>query len=301
MDKVDMKLFLDWKYLNEDNVQQLEELNEPVVIKKLLRKFFHIHYDDKRKTDILIDFHFYNYAFCKERAFDARKISTYLAIMHEVFLHDCKSASPYSNVQKSFEYFEELMLKHAIERSPKGVKIFEYNDASEIFDFTANSYYRHFRLFKFIFSEKTRMVIQQVNPNSTEIPRYATAPSYEAPSQPPSRPPSSPEKMERKKGSPKTGRSSLASGAPSEVESTAPPKLNKGPAKDALLLPGLVGGFRMLTLKEKEDAKAAEEAAATAAAAAAAAAAAEATGGRASARGTARSSTADSPRKKGKK
>lgn len=36
------------------------------------------------KENIVLDFHYYNYAFCKERRFDARATSTFLSIMKDV-------------------------------------------------------------------------------------------------------------------------------------------------------------------------------------------------------------------------
>ena len=36
------------------------------------------------KENIVLDFHYYNYAFCKERRFDARATSTFLSIMRDV-------------------------------------------------------------------------------------------------------------------------------------------------------------------------------------------------------------------------
>ena len=36
------------------------------------------------KENIVLDFHYYNYAFCKERRFDARATSTFLSIMKDI-------------------------------------------------------------------------------------------------------------------------------------------------------------------------------------------------------------------------
>lgn len=37
------------------------------------------------KETIVLDFHYYNYAFCKERRFDARATSTFLSILKDIF------------------------------------------------------------------------------------------------------------------------------------------------------------------------------------------------------------------------
>lgn len=45
------------------------------------------------KDKVVLDFHYYNYAFCKERRFDARATSTFLSIMKDI-LDEVTSAVP---------------------------------------------------------------------------------------------------------------------------------------------------------------------------------------------------------------
>lgn len=47
------------------------------------------------KEKIVLDFHYYNYAFCKERRFDARATSTFLSILKDVF----DEASVWKNIR----------------------------------------------------------------------------------------------------------------------------------------------------------------------------------------------------------
>jgi hypothetical protein len=63
--------------------------------------------------------------FCKKLPFDARQISTLLSIMNEIFLVDAAADTLTHNMHKSFEYFQELVIKHSVERPPKRFVLLE--------------------------------------------------------------------------------------------------------------------------------------------------------------------------------
>lgn len=67
--------------------------------------------------------------FCKENAFNARKISTYLSIMIHVFDRDTNSASFTDSMTSSYDYFKSLLLKHSVSRPPKCIQVFSPDDS----------------------------------------------------------------------------------------------------------------------------------------------------------------------------
>lgn len=54
--------FMDWKYLNEEQISHLEQSNNEAEIKKLLVNAFGIYTYPKKKQNILCVYHFFNYA-----------------------------------------------------------------------------------------------------------------------------------------------------------------------------------------------------------------------------------------------
>jgi len=113
-----LKRFLDWEALNEQQINLLEKTIVAVEVKSLLENYMKIPYESGPKRDIAVDFHFHNYAFCKERAFDARRIAAFMSIMNDVFLRDTSSSSPLSKAKDSFAYFRNLLLRHSVQRPP---------------------------------------------------------------------------------------------------------------------------------------------------------------------------------------
>ena len=111
-----MSSFLNWRYISESDIENLENTFEATAVKALLKNIFKFSYADARKCTIVADFHFYNYAFCKERGFNALKISTLLSLCNEIWLRD--TTDSFSERVTSFEYFKNELLRHSIENSP---------------------------------------------------------------------------------------------------------------------------------------------------------------------------------------
>lgn len=51
------------------------------------------------------------------------------------------------------------------------IKVFEADQAAHLLEYTVNSYYRHFRLYKYIFSVKVVHRITQLLPQEVEVCR----------------------------------------------------------------------------------------------------------------------------------
>lgn len=59
-----------------------------------------------------------NYGFCKQHAFNYRKTSSFLSILHVLLERDTRLHSDEIDMTRSCDYFEELLQAHSVERSP---------------------------------------------------------------------------------------------------------------------------------------------------------------------------------------
>ena len=164
-----MSQFYDYKTISADQFTQLEESLTVENTRALLTTFLGINYEDEKKQKIALDYHFYNYVFCKDRAFNGRKTSTFLSIMHTIFLRDTESTSAADTIESSYSFFQDTLLKHCVERVPYSIKVFDDRDVSPIMDFVTESYYRQFRLFNYIYGYLKRLQLKQVMPNEVEL------------------------------------------------------------------------------------------------------------------------------------
>ena len=127
--------FLLWDKLNETQIEKLENETTCDGVKELIKEYFDLKYDDIVKTKIATDLFFYSYAFCKDRAFDAKCTSTLMSIIYEIFRKDSTTSKLSNNMNSSSEYFKSLLLKHSVERPPSSIKIFADHDVLPIITF----------------------------------------------------------------------------------------------------------------------------------------------------------------------
>ena len=168
-------LFWDFRSLTADQIITLESTASGDAVKDLLRSYFNLNYDDVRKNVIATEFHFYNYAFAKEKGFNIRAIATFMSIMNEVFINDTLMTNPMYTRKDSYDYFEKFILQHSVDLPPKSIKIFKEHDVASIVDFATESYFRQWNLYKYIFSKQEKVVVTQVyvpQPSKAETEAY---------------------------------------------------------------------------------------------------------------------------------
>jgi hypothetical protein len=122
-----------------------------------------------RKTEIMLDFHFYNVAFCKARGFTAAKTAAFCGIMHALLEEDMAAA--HRDVRQSFARLKQLVLEHSVERPPWSVGVFDDADIDPMLDHAANSYFRHFRLYRINLSARVQHELEQHAPGFVRAPR----------------------------------------------------------------------------------------------------------------------------------
>ena len=170
-----MTVFLDWFALSSAQYIQLEQTVDPAALRRLLQLVFNVRYADPRKVEIAVDFHLFNYTFCKDSAFDGRRTSTFVSIMNAIFLADTTTHDAARTREASFAHFQELLLTHSVERPPISIQVFGEKDLEAILRYTIDSYYRQFNLYKYIFSAKLRLVANQTMPQGVEQPSLPIA------------------------------------------------------------------------------------------------------------------------------
>ena len=170
-----MTEFLDWKALSEEQFLLLEQIDHPDELRLQLRRALNISYEDSRKNEIAEDFHVYNYTFCKDQAFDGRRTSTFVSIMEELFLADTNTHDPARTREASFAHFQKLLLSHSVERPPKSIQVFTEQDLELILKYAIDSYFRQFNLYKYVFSPRLRLLMNQMMPHDVEIPSSSVA------------------------------------------------------------------------------------------------------------------------------
>ncbi|KAL5016133.1 hypothetical protein ScPMuIL_005722 [Solemya velum] len=145
-----------WSELTVDDVDRLSESLNADHIKQVLADIFHL--DDHRenlKSGIVIDLYFYTLQFARDNNFNKEKTSTFFSIIKKI--HEVCIETPFGNLDQTFQYFKDLLLCHAVNRPPHSIELFSPDEVRKITEYTVNTYFRHFKMYKYAFTPLVRL------------------------------------------------------------------------------------------------------------------------------------------------
>eukprot|EP00026_Physarum_polycephalum_P015929 Phypoly_transcript_16733.p1 GENE.Phypoly_transcript_16733~~Phypoly_transcript_16733.p1 ORF type:complete len:249 (+),score=46.30 Phypoly_transcript_16733:1-747(+) len=106
-----------------------------------------------------------NFAFKSE--FTPAKISTFFSILKLVHFHAI--TTPGITLEALFGLFKSLLVNHSIPRPPYSVLVFSLLDVQNITNYVTNTYFRHLKLYLYIFTKKRVLHIHNGTTN-IEVP-----------------------------------------------------------------------------------------------------------------------------------
>eukprot|EP00746_Dinoflagellata_sp_MGD_P128310 gnl/MRDRNA2_/MRDRNA2_62699_c0_seq1.p1 gnl/MRDRNA2_/MRDRNA2_62699_c0~~gnl/MRDRNA2_/MRDRNA2_62699_c0_seq1.p1 ORF type:complete len:256 (-),score=57.92 gnl/MRDRNA2_/MRDRNA2_62699_c0_seq1:49-816(-) len=141
-------LFLTFTDVTEEQLTHLATITSKGDIKHILHSCMNVDQSEGYRTEILKEFHFHNYSFCKTQRFNAEKTSTYLSIMKVMFEEVCLRRL---TMDEAFNFFKGWLLKHSVQRPPFSVGVFTFEDVKAITEYVHNTFFRHYKLWKYAY------------------------------------------------------------------------------------------------------------------------------------------------------
>ncbi|UJR37633.1 hypothetical protein I4U23_030330 [Adineta vaga] len=138
-----------WTDFSREQTRKLEALHDPESINEFFIKIFEFKRNTKR-TIILCDLFYYALKFARTNEFNHEQISSFLSILKRV--HDLSNRTPYANMEETYQYFKALISKHSLFRPPHNLRIFTPDLAKKIMDYVIDTYFRHIKMYKYIFT-----------------------------------------------------------------------------------------------------------------------------------------------------
>jgi len=141
-------LFLNFTDVKEEDLRLMSEAESKATVKSLLKGCMKIDQDEGPHTEILLDMHYHNYAFCKSKNFSAMQTSTLLSMMKYVLEESIRKRFV---LDDAFSEFRDLLLKHSVEHPPVSVGIFSYDDLKAVSEYVHNTFFRHYKLYTYVY------------------------------------------------------------------------------------------------------------------------------------------------------
>ena len=97
---------------------------------------------DKRSL-IELDLFTYAIIFCSKKYFSTKQLSAFFTIVKSV--HAMCIFTPFDNMQETFAYFREILLRHSVIRPPFSTCLYSMKEVKEITDYVLSTYFKHFK------------------------------------------------------------------------------------------------------------------------------------------------------------
>ncbi|XP_070707391.1 cilia- and flagella-associated protein 119 [Pempheris klunzingeri] len=107
------------------------------------------------KRGVLLELYVQTVLFCREQSFKKEQTSALLSIIKSI--HEANVETPLNNIDQCFTYCKELLLCHSVRRPPFSISLFSSEEANSILKYIHNSYMRHYKLYKYIFTPQVKL------------------------------------------------------------------------------------------------------------------------------------------------
>lgn len=162
-----------WADLTVDDIDRLNESLNVDHNKQVLADIFHLDiWRENPQQAIIMDLYYYTLQFARDNNFNREKTSTVFSIIKKT--HEVCIETPFGNLEQTFKFFKELLLCHAVNRPPHSIELYSADEVRKITEYTINTYFRHFKMYKYAFTPLVRLDLSinyhgvPVSPEPTE-------------------------------------------------------------------------------------------------------------------------------------
>jgi hypothetical protein len=118
------------------------------------------------KSQILLDAFTQCYNFAQKNKFSVQSTSVLLSILNRVHEYSCSTS--FENTLICSNFCQELILSHSVLRPPFSIEVFSPKEAELGYQYITQNYFRHFKLYKYVFTPRIVMDLQFQYPNQPD-------------------------------------------------------------------------------------------------------------------------------------
>lgn len=107
------------------------------------------------KVIVVTDMFYYIIKFCQENNFSAEKTSIMFSLFKRI--HSQCISSARDNLSAVYTNFQANLLRHSVHRPPFSEGVFTYSDSDRIIKYARETYFRCFKLYKYMFTSNLKL------------------------------------------------------------------------------------------------------------------------------------------------
>ncbi|XP_030727635.1 cilia- and flagella-associated protein 119 isoform X3 [Globicephala melas] len=165
-----------WKYLDIHSMHRLEKTANVEEMREVLAELLGLGSPAQSLRDaITLDLFSHALIFCRQQGFSLEQTSTACALLQD--LHKACIATPLGNVEECYRYFTSVLFCHGIRRPPFSINLFKEEQLLALADYVVNTYFRHFKLYKYVFTPQVLgHGLQEATPHLPALPQCRRLP-----------------------------------------------------------------------------------------------------------------------------
>ncbi|XP_011944797.1 PREDICTED: coiled-coil domain-containing protein C16orf93 homolog [Cercocebus atys] len=145
-----------WKYLDIHSMHQLEKTTSAEEMRQVLAELLELGCPEQSLRDaITLDLFCHALIFCRQQGFSLEQTSAACALLQD--LHKACIATPLGDVEECYHYFTSVLFCHGVRRPPFSIDLFKEEQLLALEDYVVNTYFRHFKLYKYVFTPQVRL------------------------------------------------------------------------------------------------------------------------------------------------
>merc|ERR1712130_66939 len=157
-----------WTDFNQDVVEKLRTSDNDDEKRYLLADCLHLDASSgDPKCSILLDAFQGALGFAMRNNLSPEAISVLLAVLNRVHNFACQTS--FENTASSATFMEELIKSHSLLWPPFAIEVFTPQVAKLALEYIRDTYFRHFKLYKYVFTPRIAMDISFQDPNEENV------------------------------------------------------------------------------------------------------------------------------------
>ncbi|XP_010734553.1 cilia- and flagella-associated protein 119 isoform X1 [Larimichthys crocea] len=143
-----------WTDVSYHDMEEIDKMQSIPDLESVICSVFGVDLPEP-KRGVLLELYVQAVLFCRERSFKKEQTSALLSIIKSI--HEANIETPLNNIDQCFKYCKELLLCHSVRRPPFSINLFSSEEVNCILNYIHNSYVRHYKLYKYIFTPQVRL------------------------------------------------------------------------------------------------------------------------------------------------
>jgi len=135
---------------------------------QLVRIFKLDDHEENSRSEVLLDLYYHAVQFTRDNCFNKEQTACFLSVLRQV--HDACVETPFDNMCECYKFLQGLVLCHSVQRPPFSIALFTLDQARHITQYVINTYFRHFKLYKYVFTPDVALDLTLQYPDAPLTP-----------------------------------------------------------------------------------------------------------------------------------